>query len=94
MDENTSNSLPEISSMKDALIKERDIFSPESAVRHEDFAEDFSAGVCPHCGGYPSFDKDAMDKDSRKALAPECSTCNCERYASKVGKSADRHGLV
>jgi hypothetical protein len=94
LDENTSNSLPEMSSMKDALLQQQDIFSPGSAARQEDFAEDFSAGVCPQCGGYPSFDKDALDKDPRKVIAPECSTCNCERYASKVGKSSDRHGLV
>ncbi len=52
--------------MKDVLIQQQDISSPESAARHEDFAEDFSTGVCPHCGGYPSVDKDAMNKDSAK----------------------------
>ena len=80
--------------MKDVLIQQQDISSPESAARLEDFAEDFSAGVCPQCGGSPSFDKEAMNKDSQRAITPECSTCNCERCASKVGKSADRHGLV
>jgi len=80
--------------MKDVLIQQRDILSSESAVRHKDYAEDFSAGVCPHCGGYLSFDKDARDKDSRQVIVPECPTCNWKSYASRVGESADRHGLV
>ena len=80
--------------MKDALIEQRDVLSPGSAAWHKDFAEDFSDGVCPHCGGFLSVDKEVMDKDSRKVIAPESSTCNCERCASRVGKSVDRHGLV
>jgi len=80
--------------MKDAFIQQQDIFSPEAAAWQEDFAEDFSAGVCPHCGGYLSFDQDVMAKDSRKVNVSQCSTSNCERCASRVGESADRHGLV
>ncbi|WP_306549727.1 hypothetical protein [Desulfobulbus sp.] len=92
---NTSDSLPEISSMKDALMQQRATLSPESAARrHKDAAEDFSAGICPHCGGGLSFDKDVMDKDSREVIAPECPACNWKRYAARVGESADRHGLV
>ena len=80
--------------MKDALIQQRTIPSPESAARPKDFAEDFSAGVCPHCGGSLSFDNDVMDNNSRKVIASACSTCNWKGYASRVGKSTDRHGLV
>jgi len=80
--------------MKDALIKQRDIPSPKSAARHKDSAKDFAAGVCPHCGGYLSFDKDVTGKDSPQRIARECSTCNWKKYASRVGGSTDRHGLV
>ena len=80
--------------MKDALIIQRDIVSPESAAQQIDMADDFSARVCPHCGGYLSPHKEIIDKDSRKILSSDCSTCNWRKYASRVGESADRHGLV
>jgi len=80
--------------MNDALIHQRNILSPGSAAWHKDFAEDFSAGVCPHCGSYLSFEKDVMDKDFRQVIISECSTSKCERCASRIGESTDRHGLV
>jgi len=81
--------------MKDELMQQRGVLSPEKAARrHTDSAEDASAGSCPRCGGILSFDKDVVNNVSRQAMVFECAACNRKRHASRFGESADRHGLV
>lgn len=80
--------------MKDALTPQQDTLPLESAAGTKDATEAFSAGVCPHCGGYLSSNKDLVSKDSQHEIDPECPTCTWKKFAASPGESTDRHGLV